>query len=44
MAADPYQERNLLATAAGAREWADVTDELEARLDELASCAAASCR
>jgi arylsulfatase A-like enzyme len=44
MAADPYQEQNLLATAAGAREWADVTDELEARLDELASCAAASCR
>jgi arylsulfatase A-like enzyme len=42
--ADPYQLENLVATPQGATEWANVTEPLQARLDELKACAGARCR
>jgi N-acetylglucosamine-6-sulfatase len=41
---DPYQMRNLLATPGFAAENAAVAATLQARLEELAVCAGASCR
>jgi N-acetylglucosamine-6-sulfatase len=41
--ADPYQLTNLLATPDGAEEYASTRAALQARLDELAVCAGASC-
>jgi arylsulfatase A-like enzyme len=42
--ADPYQLTNLVATPEGASEHAATTAVLQARLDQLAACAGATCR
>ncbi len=44
LAADPYELTNLLATPAGRRQNAALVAQLDARLNQLASCAGASCR
>ena len=44
IAADPQQLVNLVATPAGAQQYAPVTNLLQARLSELAACSGASCR
>lgn len=44
LSADPFQLDNLVATPEGAREQASVTTSMQARLEELADCAGASCR
>ncbi|WP_018637951.1 sulfatase family protein [Parafrankia elaeagni] len=44
LTADPYQLVNLLATPQGRHENAALVAQLDARLDELATCSGASCR
>ncbi len=44
MVADPYQLDNLVATPEGAALHEPTTTVLQARLEELGSCAAATCR
>jgi arylsulfatase A-like enzyme len=44
LVADPYQLDNLLATPEGAAQYASMTATLQARLEALGSCAAATCR
>ncbi|WP_322753351.1 sulfatase [Frankia sp. Cas3] len=44
LAADPYELTNLLATPAGMAQNAALVAQLDARLDQLATCAGASCR
>lgn len=43
MAADPYQQSNLLATPKTAARFADTKNMLQARLEALASCSGRSC-
>jgi arylsulfatase A-like enzyme len=42
--ADPYQLENLLAQPEATAEHAQITARLQARLEQLATCAGASCR
>jgi arylsulfatase A-like enzyme len=44
LAADPWELDNLIATPEGAQQYAAITAALQARLDELATCAGVSCR
>jgi hypothetical protein len=41
---DPWQMSNLVATPAGAQAHAALTDQLQARLEELAACTGVACR
>ena len=41
---DPWQLTNLLATADGRLQYADLTGQLQTRLDQLAICSGLSCR
>ncbi|MGL5852400.1 MAG: sulfatase/phosphatase domain-containing protein, partial [Phycicoccus sp.] len=41
---DPYQLTNLISTAEGQEQYADVVDGLAARTEELSTCSGASCR